>query len=252
MDMFGGKLYFNETAKIIVYNSFYRDGVQRLQVAGSHNSAWNHWDVDFRRGRIPPTHVFRNTSAFFVSQTCPANLHHFWIDEFVPLYGVVRQSNRLRRGADNQILYRRPSDLPGSDVRECYNKTTFEDILATLYIDPFHGVFYEAPRNVCYSSAVFGVHPFVIDPRTVVDHVLSNVVGARRNATESSSSSYFVTFVQRRTRRILNIRELMKTALSLGFRRVRIVDFERHPVAEQVRCLPIRFCSSRKFCSKKR
>jgi len=154
--MFGGKLYFNETAKIIVYNSFYRDGVQRLHVAGSHNSAWNHWDVDFRRGRIPSTHEFRNTSAFFVTQTCPANLHHFWVDEFVPLYCVIEQANRLHQGANNQILYRRPTDLRGSDIRECYNKTVFENLLRTLHNVPFHDVFYESPKNVCYSSAVFG------------------------------------------------------------------------------------------------
>lgn len=233
VDFYGREINFNETAKVIVYNSFYRDGLQRLHVYGSANSARNNWDVHFRRGGIPASHTFHKTTAFFVAQTCPANLHHFWIDEFVPLYSVVSRVNRLHPGANNQVLYRIPTDVAGTDISGCYNKTVFEEILRTLYINPFHDVFYRAPVNECYSSAVFGTHAVVADPRIIISHVMRNVLG-NEAVRRLSSSKLYVTFVQRKYRRIINVRELLQTALDIGFRQVRIVYFERHSISKQV------------------
>jgi len=233
MEYYGQKISYNETAKVIVYNSFYRDGLQRLHVYGSANSAWNNWDIHFRRGHIPLSHTFHNNTAFFVAQTCPANLHHFWIDEFVPLYSVVSRVNRLYRGASNQVLYRLPTDQAGTDIVGCYNKTVYEDILRTLFINPLHDVFYRAPVNECYSSAVFGTHAVVSDPRAIIRHVTTNLLG-KETVNRIASSKFYVTFVQRRYRRIINVRELLQTALNIGFRQVRIIYFERHSVKEQV------------------
>jgi len=233
VDYYGNKIYYNETAKIIVYNSFYRDGLQRLHVYGSANSAWNNWDVHFRRGRIPSSHTFHNTTAFFITQTCPANLHHFWVDEFVPLYSVVSRVNRLHQGSNNQLLYRLPTDKAGTDIKGCYNKTLYEEILQTLYISPFHDVFYRAPVNECYSSAVFGTHAVLSDPRKVIDHVMTNLLG-KQTVNRITWGSFYVTFVQRQYRRIINIEELVQTARNIGFKQVRIVYFERHSIKEQV------------------
>ena len=236
-DYYGRKIYFNETAKVIVYNSFYRDGLQHLNVYGSANSAWNHWDVHFRRGRVPLTHAFHNSTAFFVAQSCPANLHHFWIDEFVPLYSVIKRVNRLHVGANNQVLYRLPTDQAGTDIRGCYNKTLYEDILRTLFISPFHDVFYRAPVNECYSSAVFGTHAVISDPRAVIHHVKTNLLG-KETVDQIASNKVYVTFVQRRYRRIINMRELLQAALDVGFRQARIIYFERHSIKEQVSLTP--------------
>ena len=232
------KIYFNETAKIIVYNSFYRDGLQRLHVFGSANSAYNNWDIHFRRGKIPSSHTFHNSTVFFVVQTCPANLHHFWVDEFVPLYSVVNRVGRLHPGANNQILYRRPTDQVGTDISGCYNKTVYEEILQTLFINPFHDVFYRAPVNECYSSGVFGTHAVVSNARSVINHVTTNILG-KETVDRIASSKFYVTFVQRRYRRIINVRELLQAALTIGFRQVRIVYFERHSIKEQVNLMPV-------------
>jgi len=234
---YGHKIYFNETAKVIIYNSFYRDGEQRLHVYGSDNSAYNNWDVHFRRGQIPPSHKFHNTTAFFVAQTCPANLHHFWTDEFVPLYSVISRVSRLHTGANNQILYRRPTDQEGTDIKGCYNKTVFEEILRTLFINPFHDVFYRAPVNECYSSAVFGTHAVVADARTVVQHVKTNLLG-KETVDRITSGEFYVTFVQRQYRRIINIPELLQAVLKVGFRQARTVYFERYSIKEQVGLMP--------------
>jgi len=228
------KIYFNQTTKIIVYNSFYRDGLQRLHVHGSENSLWNYWDIHYHRGRIPSSHTVHDSTAFFVVPTCPANLHHFWVDEFVPLYSVVSRVNRLHQGANNQILYRCPTDLPGTDIEGCGNKTVYEEILRTLFINPFHDVFYRAPVNECYSSAVFGTRAVVPDLRSVISHVTVNLLG-KETANRIASSEFYVTFVQRRYRRIINIREMMQAARDIGFRHVRTVYFEQHSIKEQVR-----------------
>lgn len=229
--VFNRKFYYNETAKITIYN-LHREGLHHVHVAGSRNSLWNHWDVHFRQGNIPSSHKLHNGTVFFVVPTCPANLHHFWTDEFVPLYSVVKHNDRLYPGANNQILYRQPQDLDTSDS-ECLSTTAFEDILRTLYINRFHDVFFRAPVNECYSNAVFGTEANVPDYRIVINHVTENVLGKETVERITSSKSY-VTFVQRQYRRIINIRELLQTALDIGFRQVRIVYFERHSVKKQV------------------
>jgi len=233
--LFNRKFYYNETAKITIYNSFRREGFHRLHVAGSRNSLWNHWDIHFRQGTIPSSHTLHKSTVFFVVPTCPANLHHFWADEFVPLYSVVQRLNRLHPGANNQILYRQPQDLDSSDSG-CHSTAVFEDILRTLYINPFHDVFFRAPVNACYSSAVFGTEANVTDHRTLVDHVTTNVLGTE-TAQRIASGRFYVTFVQRQFRRIVNIRELHRAARDSGFKQVRIVYFERHSVKKQVSSL---------------
>jgi len=230
----GRKLYFSETARIVVYNSASFDGLKHLHVSGSPNTKWNHWDIHFRQGHIPLSHTFHNNTAFFVAQTCPANFHHFWFDEFVPLFSVVNHVNRLHPGSSNQIFYRDPSDLKGEDVANCRNKTVFEDFLRTLFVNPFHDVFYRAPVNECYSSAVFGIHSLGDNPRTVIQHVTTNLLG-KETLDQIASNKYYITFVQRRYRRIINMEELMQTALNIGFEKVRIVYFEQHSIMEQVR-----------------
>ena len=95
------RLVFNETKKIVIYgNNIHADGARiTMEVAGSGNSLWNHWDIHFRQQFPQPEckNHFRDT-AFFVATTCPGNFHHFFIDEFIPLYSVVVLSNRLHPG----------------------------------------------------------------------------------------------------------------------------------------------------------
>ena len=234
MNYLGRTVYVNETAKIVAYNSVNLSGLQQLRVHGSPNSLWNHWDIHHDRGNIPASHTVHNTTAFFVVPTCPANLHHFWVDEFVPLYSVVSRVNRLHQGANNQILYRSPSELAVSYLLDgCTSTAAYQDILRTLFINPFHDVFYRAPVNECYSSAVFGTHAAVSDLRTIISHVTLTLLG-KETINQIASSKLYVTFVQRRYRRIINIHELVQAAQSVGFPQVRIVNFEGHSVKEQV------------------
>src|SRR6218665_1179670 len=161
------KLIFNETKKIVIYgNNNHTDGARlTLKVAGSEHSMWNEWDVHFRQESPPSerTSYFRDT-AFFVQPTCPGNFHHFFDDEFVPLYSVIFLSNRLHPGARNQILYRTPLRVGLEDDR-CDSRRRFEGFLRTLYIDDFHDVFYNLPNNTCFRKAVFGSRPLLLPQR---------------------------------------------------------------------------------------
>jgi len=80
---------------------------------------------------------------------------------------------------------------------------------------------------------VFGTHAVVSDPRTIINHVTTNVLG-KETVKQIASGRFYVTFVQRWYRSIINIRELLQAALDIGFRQVRIVLFEELSVKEQV------------------
>jgi len=55
---------FNETQKIVVYNHHKNvENIERryrthINVAGSGNTQWNHWDLEFTNESIPITHHF--------------------------------------------------------------------------------------------------------------------------------------------------------------------------------------------------
>lgn len=223
---------FSETKKLVVYGNYSRIvGQHRLAVAGSANSLWNHWNIEFRHEPLPIENVstyYANT-AFFVQPTCPGNLHHFLIDEYLPLYSVVKLANCLHPGADNQILYRTPQPSNGSSC----SRKRYEDILRTLFTRAQHDVFYSLPSNTCFRKAVFGSRIHIKRPRDAVDHILENF--SMSSLSKFHTGDLYVTILSRQRRRILNEEYLLQLGLSVGFRNVRIVDFETLSVEDQMR-----------------
>ena len=67
------KIYYNETKKVVVYDSFFRSGLQTLLTATSINALEPHWDIFFSRDPVPPSHKWLPDAAFFISQSCPGN-----------------------------------------------------------------------------------------------------------------------------------------------------------------------------------
>lgn len=109
-------------------------GTRTIAVAGSPNSRWNHWTVTFVDDPIPSTHTFSDVgTAYFVVPTCPANLHHFWSDQFLALWSVMRRTGRLQQqlqpdnntGSNcrqlNTIVYRLPYHQIASTETSCYS-----------------------------------------------------------------------------------------------------------------------------------
>lgn len=223
---------FNETKKIVIYGQQNQsNGIVNVGVAGSLNSLWNHWQLHFNNKTLPKEFPYHSDTAFFVQPTCPGNFHHFFEDEFLALYSAVSLSNRLHPGSNNQIIYRTPQ----VERNGCTDRSTYEVFLQTLYIKKVHDVFYNLPDNACFRDAIFGCKPLLARHRDVVDHVLRfyefPVLDIR------NTSGLFVTILSRSVRRIVNIEELASFAREVGFQNVRIVDFGRISVHEQLRIM---------------
>jgi len=96
--------------RIVVYNNLKSSNIEyrRTLVVDSSifTGRYRKWDVHFSPDFIPVTHRFLPTPAFFVSPNHIQSLYYFWNDPFIRLYSVVRSSNRLHEGMNNQVLYK--------------------------------------------------------------------------------------------------------------------------------------------------
>ena len=172
---------------------------------------------------MPASNAVREVTAFFIVPTNPNNFHHFWADEFKRLFTVVERTGRLRPGAENQIVYRHPA-LNNTKT------TTFEEILFTLYTNRFHDAFINFAPGTYFRSAVFGTRIFpAVQERSIVDHVV------RELQVAPSKPANFVTIVQRRHHRIVNVDEMVRAVKSIGFPKIRVVDLSLIGVVDQVR-----------------
>ena len=105
----------------------------------------------------------------------------------------------------------------------------YETILETLKIDRRHEVFWLTKTNTCFTNGVFGTawvgkHT----ERDVINYVTQSKFG-------NTTDGLYVTLVQRKQRRILNVEEMLNASRGMiGNRRPRIVVLEDLPVKEQV------------------
>lgn len=225
---------YKETQRIAVYNSFYRIGDQQLNVAASSNSELRTWDLKFFRRPIPSTHTFHKVTAFFIIPTCPRNFHHFWIDHFVSLFNVVWRGNRLKPNSGNRVFYPGHGYINNTD--NCYDVNRFKKFLDPLYLGSKPSVFYNAPTNSCYSSAVFGANTVNLkNPRFIINHTLSYFL---KNSDEYKqilkTKPCSVVIFNREYRKIINIDELISAAKSMGLGEVCKVSFEKISFEEQL------------------
>ena len=228
---------YYESKRIAIYDSFYRVGDQRIQVSVSANAIINYWDAIFFRVPLPPTYTFHKITVFFVIQVCPSNFHHFWIDFFVPLFNVVWRANRLKKNSNNQIFFR--FSIPASgDLQStsCFNISRYKKFFDTLYFENDPVVFFKAPTNACYSSAVFGSNTdHFHKPRLIVNHTKNffyeNYIPEKLIKTAKKCS---VIIQNRKYRRIKNINILKTIAESLGLSDVCILYYEDISFEEQV------------------
>jgi adenomatosis polyposis coli protein len=187
------------------------------------------WDIFFTNQEIPTTHAWTPDTAFFISQSCPGNFHHFWTDEFISLFSVMNISNRLHLKARNHVLYRTPTDLVDSEAA-CDDIHRYEAFLKYINVVEPHEVFYKLPANTCFRNAVFGLANLNYDSRLVVDYVLSKA----GLPSSSCDDSVRVLIIQRKRRRLINAAELLEAAISEGFSHSVVVDFEEKTVEEQM------------------
>jgi hypothetical protein len=225
-------IWFTVTQRIVIYDrSQSRLGDHRLNIAGPPGHPWNYYDVHFTNKSVPVNNrTMSDNVAFFVSPRCPGNLHHFFQEEYMTLYSVIRLTNRLHPGSGNLILYTTPKPL---DHPFCRNFRTFNEILRTLFTNDFHDVYFNLPRYTCFKNAVFGSRIELNNSRDVVNHVIKQY-----NLSDACAykKAQFTTLVYRKQRRIANMEDLQKWVLESGFKKefVRVIDFDGIPNRNQI------------------
>ena len=211
--------------KIIIYNS-YGDSPFKFTVAATSNRPDHFYWVYFNHSSIPPSHHYiSDYPAYFAIPACTGNIHHFWVDFFLGLYGALNVTNRLDSHIANQLYYRDPLvEIPYDDCNAFHR---YEELLYSMSIRTHHSNYHDEQPNTCYKNAVFGWKPTGTEVATkyVVDKfgISSDIC---KNGT--------VTLIQRRFRRILNMEDLKDAALSSGFSNVNIVKFEDMSLKTQI------------------
>lgn len=223
---------FTVTQRIAIYDDFdLRIGNHRLHIAGPSNHPFNYYDVHFANSPQRPEWLSTaNNVAYFVSSRCPGNLHHFIEEEFVPLYSIVRRTNMLCHGADNQIIY----PTPKTDYNTfCRNYSKYNEIVRTLHTNDLQDVYYNVPNNTCFRRAVFGSMNLLNESRDVVKHLIHSYNLSRAC---SRHNARYVTIISRNTRRIINIDDLVRWIKKSGFKKryVRIVEFHKLSIRQQM------------------
>jgi len=214
-----GKFY-----RIVAYNNLNGSNTmykKRLAVHGLENENW--WDVYFSSDPIPRNHKVLHTAAFFISPYFMNNIYHFWEDFYIRLLSVLKSTNHLHKGMENRIIYRTEQSKYGRD--------SFKDLLPSLYPTKYNDVYYKLPTNTCFRSVVFGAENTLHRKRDAVDHALSELKIRQQNNSEISDC---MVLIQRKYRRIININDLQKAAIAVGFKRTKVVLFEVMSVKEQM------------------
>lgn len=222
--------YFNETQMLVVYRT--ADQMSVPKVVGSNASPWTLWGIRFVNRSLPESRRtnLQNT-AFFVDPFAPGNLFHFFHNFFFSLFAAVYHSDRLHPGINNHVLYRSPEN----PVLHYDSRKTYEGFIRTLHADRVLDAFYNLPENTCFQHAVFAANRGSFGFGIVVDHILRYYNLTRNRGNESNE--YFLTITKRRRRRMLNIEDLAAVAKDVGFKRIRILDFETLSLVEQLKTM---------------
>jgi len=225
------EISFTVTQRIVIYDrSQSRLGNHRLSIAGPPGHPWNYFDVYFTNESLPiDNRTLSDSVAYFVSPRCPGNLHHFFQEEYIPLYSVIRLTNRLHPGSGNLVIYNTPKT---NHNPFCRNFSTYNEIVRTLFTNGFHDVYYNVPSNTCFKNAVFGSRIELNNSRDIVDHIINQY-----NLSDTCvKKAEFITLIYRKERRIINMEDLRRWVLDAGFKRefVRVIDFDNLPIRKQI------------------
>jgi len=224
-------IWFTVTQRIVIYDRKQsRLGKHRLSIAGPSRHPWNYYDVYFTNESLPLSDRTPSDSvAYFVSPRCPGNLHHFFHEEYFPLYSVISLTNRLNTGAGNLVIY----NTPKTDHNPfCRNFSKYNEIVRTLFTNGFHDVYYNIPKNTCFKNAVFGSRIMLNNSRDVVNHIIKQY-----NLSDICvKKAEYITLIYRKHRRIVNMEDLHRWVMDAGFKKefVRVIDFDNLPIRKQI------------------
>ncbi len=221
----------NETVpakRLVAYNA-HTNGIRSITVAASSNSHFRQWDILQVKEPIPSSHIYiRDHPAYFTSPSSFGNLFHFWTDLYVGLYGSLNVTNQLGVSNGSYLYFREYNEgmHPWPTFIRYYSRDLYKDFLFALGIRPGFGMFFNETVNTCFRNAVFGWAPTA--SATVVDYL----------ATKLPFDSYKckpkqIVIIQRSKRLILNVDQLKKAAIQLGYKNTDVVDFAKMTIFDQ-------------------
>ncbi len=221
----------NETVpakRFVAYNA-HTYGTRSLTVAASHNSHFKKWDILQVKEPIPSSHTYiTDHPAYFTSPSSFGNLHHFWVDLYVGLYGSLKITNQLGVSDGSYLYFREYNEGIGNwfIYNRYYNRDLYKDFLFALGIRPGFGMFFNETVNTCFRNAVFGWAPTAT--ADVVDYLATKLPFESNKCKPKQ-----IVIIQRSKRLILNVNQLRQAAIQLGYNNTDVVDFADMTLLDQ-------------------
>ena len=242
---------WNVTKKIVVYNAL---STTTEIVPGNFGqeagSVTAQFPVEFRKEKPPRNLSITDATALFVGATCEANIDHFLLDEFLPLFSTLNRLHILPpKDTAKYIFYhqdlhsfRRSMGLNGGI---CHDPTRYESLLNAIGLAAEAQVYWgkysiwgevnkaPLPPSMCFSRGV------VPRSKPYSPHIALNFVEKELRLSQNLSTRHCgksqVTVLQRQsTRRILNVDAVVDVFRRMGFERIEVVSFEMLTVLEQL------------------
>ena len=189
------------------------------------------WTVNFTTKNIPSDFNIVSYPAYFVSPYQTGNLYHFIHDLTVGVFGVMNDTNRLNSYEPNQVLFQRP--LSG----RYDNPYRYKEILRALSVREDYHVFHGILSGTCYPFGVFGVK--TVSRKEIALYLTKQF---EEIYPTKCNNEFVVNLLQRKTRQILNAKELLAALKQNGYTNSNIITFENTDFEHQwrtIRCTNI-------------
>jgi len=172
---------YNINRRIVIYNSPFTKTTKELSVGG-HGNRKNVWEVFYQTGPPPSKYKYAPYPALFVTTSCEANLHHFLVDQFSRIFGVMKDVKRLGGSNEQEFEKQKVALFYRDDVHDfcrdtgCHDPTKFEELLYTLPIRSHRAYFTDdAHLGVCFKDAVIGTHRMGVKDKDVSNLIVQGL-----------------------------------------------------------------------------
>ena len=199
--------------KLVVYNSKSNRKENISVKAGKlYPKQTSKWPLEYSTLPLPKGKEYTyTTAAFFITHFLDGNLHHFWQDSIDGLFGVMKALNMLGSSDIPQLFY--DMDYWKKQTRTGgHNPARYQDILFALPVKKEHICYKNAKPHSCFYNAVFGFYGkgfTLADKRNHFRKAIGVVC--------PQSAKKIVTIIDRKTRRIANVKDLQREAINAGY-----------------------------------
>ena len=215
------------TNTLVAYNSK-RSEIKNLQVVTGRNVPVkkSFWVLHFTKDPVPQSHTYSDrASAYFIKPECEGNLHHFWNDFLIGLYGLIKYTSALVEHSDLSYVI---SELKSPSTVGCYSKR-YSKLLYTLPVANYTSMHNMNP-NTCFRNAFFGFLSRNVQRGELENHIKQNLNITQNNCIDKPK----VVLQDRVYRRLTNIEQLPNASKQLTHLESQVILFEDIALEEQV------------------